>query len=43
MKTKHYGRLIGRVLGCGTALAAAAYATYAGVTWSPRFAAECED
>jgi hypothetical protein len=33
MKRKHYGRSIGGVLGCGTALAAAAYATYAGVTW----------
>lgn len=33
MKTKHYGRLVGGILAGGAALATAAYATYAGMTW----------
>ena len=33
MKAKHYARLAGRLLAGGAAIAAASYATYAGITW----------
>jgi hypothetical protein len=33
LKTKHYARLVGGLLAGGAAIAAASYATYAGITW----------
>jgi hypothetical protein len=33
MKTKHYARLVGGLVAGGAAIAAASYATYAGITW----------
>ena len=33
MKAKHYVRLVGGLPAGGAAMAAAAYATYAGITW----------